>query len=182
MMSEVALTMLTDAQSTAMRTFKVRCERAIQIVIFSCCAIIPIIVVANPMSPKIAPALIALVVAIALYPFVLFTAIFLRTGLWWHLLDTHANYISISGMVITSAIAVASVLPLLLSGFTSGSVGIVSVVLLLISVIPVFTPVFRSFIKPRADHERVRYSDKWFILERLSIWRILFLLIPYERA
>jgi Na+/proline symporter len=173
---------LTEAQVTAMNLFSKRCEYAMLTVVFGCFGAIALVVAANPGSPDIASALIALVVAICVYPLVLLAVIWLRTGLKWHLLNAHAKWLGISGGLLAISFAFADSFTSLLQGMPRAGFSGNSAFLLIVVVIVLFAPAFRSSTQSRAKRERVHYADHWLKLGSLPFWRVLLLIIPHERA
>jgi Na+/proline symporter len=181
-MSESVVLKLSEAQTAAMNLFVKRCEYAMLTVVFACFAAIALVVAANPGSPDIASALLALVVAICVYPLVLLVIIWLRAGLKWHLLNAHAKWLGISGGLLAITLAFMDSFTALLQGTPRSGFSGNSAFLLLIVVIVLFVPAFRSSTQSRAERERVHFADHWLKLGSLPFWRVFLLLIPHERA
>lgn len=180
--SESGVLKLSEAQTAAMDLFVKRCEYAMLTVVFGCAGAIAFVVAANPGSPDIAPALIALVVAIGTYPLVLLAIIWLQTGLKWHLFNAHAKWLGISGGWLAIMLAFMDSFTSLLQGMPRSGFSSNSAFLLLIVVIALFAPAFRSSTQARSERERIRFADHWLKLGSLPFWRVLLLIIPHERA
>ncbi len=181
-MNESSVLKMSETQVVAMNLFAKCCEHAMLTMVFICFGAIAVVVAANPLSPDIWPALVALWAVIGLYPLVLLAVIWLQTGLRWHLLNAHALWLGVSGALIIATFAFVEVLLPLLQGTPTGSFGTGSVVMLLIVAMFFFAPAFRSSTRGRADLERARFADHWLKLGSLPFWRVFLLIIPHERA
>jgi hypothetical protein len=144
--------------------------------------LIAVALLASGANSQIVPFVVVVWLAMVIYPFVQIIWIKLRTGLWWHSLNAHADWVGISivmGLVLYMMLYF--VWPLL-EGSTVYGVRIGYEPLVLLIVVPLFRSAFKSSTHTRARAERAMYGQHWLSLSRLTFWDILFFRIPHERA
>ncbi len=181
-MEELNFIDLTELEAGALSNFVRHCNRAMLAVALFCCLVIAAALLVGGVNSHILPFIVVPWMAMAIYPFVQVMWIKLQTGLWWHSLNAHADWIGISIVMWLLLYMLLYFLWPLVEGGPVYGVHIGYEPLVLVIVVPLFRSAFKSSTQTRARAERVSYGQRWLILSRLTFWDIFLFRIPHERA
>src|SRR5512139_963108 len=95
-MSELKPVDASNLQASAMRIFVTRCRRVMLAVAVSCCIASAAAILTIGVNSQVVPFISVMCSVMIVYPFVQLIWVRRRTGLWWHSLNAHADWIGLS--------------------------------------------------------------------------------------